>query len=416
MAQGTASLSDIWRSQILADIRPGGNLQRATFSRASAGTYVQHSGVGASATTNTLRVEWVDLDGDGFRETPGYLLEGARTQLVTDPENFGNWTVSGTVTRTGGQTDPFGGTAAYLLDSNGGSSDFIWQTVTFTGNATKTIAMAMRGATSTKSMIQLFGAADRHSAWVTWSGGVPTLSTVTGTGVLFSVVSLGNLWYQVAISADGVVAADTNTVRVFPDRNAGLGTVYVFGANAWNAPFPASYQGPSLASRSADVFTLPLNHGVQNCTVMAWLARPSHADAGASTDLGLAPGVCGIGTSAPTSGGQLRLSYQQTARNVESAIDTPTTDRTATAAVASGTQILCAQFRNLTTGGLTKVDAGGGFGSESAAATGFLSFNGTTLQIGRTASGSELFGVLLRLLVVQGLKTRQEMKALAGIA
>src|SRR5258706_6552522 len=92
-----------------------------TFPRADASTcatYIDRDGILRLAAANVLRTEWVDLDGDGVRETPGLLLEGSRIQLVTDHENFNNWTVQGVVARTSGQVDPFGGTGAYLLDSN----------------------------------------------------------------------------------------------------------------------------------------------------------------------------------------------------------------------------------------------------------------------------------------------------------
>lgn len=423
MAQGTAEYPDVWRQNVLFRLKPGGNIQRATFSRASAGNYVNHSGVGQSATLNTLRVEWVDLDGDGIRETPGYLLEGARTQLNANPENFGAWAVTGTPVLTSGQADPFGGTAAYLLaDDDAAAVEFIMQNVTYTGDATKAVSLfAKPGSLATQDarLRDTTAGASRHHITITWASGVPTLSTAAGAGVLFTPVLLNGGWYAIAFNANGVVAANNNRIEVFAGSAFVAGNVgngYIFGVNTWNAPFASSYQGPTLAARSADIFTIPLKYGPCDLTVLARIARLAHADAGASTDLGLAPGIFGIGDTGPASGGQLRASFQQTSRNAEAAIDTPTTDKTGTAALIAGTQTLVAQYRNLTTsGGLTKIDAGGGFGTESTAATPFLSFNGANLHIGRTAAGSELFGVLLDLLVVRGLQTRQTMIALAGI-
>src|SRR5258706_9408296 len=53
-----------------------------TFTRADAtscATEIDRDGLLHIAAANALRTEWVDLDGDGVRETPGMLLEGTRT-------------------------------------------------------------------------------------------------------------------------------------------------------------------------------------------------------------------------------------------------------------------------------------------------------------------------------------------------
>src|SRR6266550_688182 len=112
----------------------------------------------------------------------GSPLVNQSPQLVTDPENFGNWTINGGITRTGGQADPFGGTAAYLLDSTTPlDTDRIQQTVAFTGNGTKAVSCFLRAGTSTLSAISIFnGTVHRHLTNITWSGGVPTLSTPGG--------------------------------------------------------------------------------------------------------------------------------------------------------------------------------------------------------------------------------------------
>src|SRR6267142_3138462 len=56
-----------------------------TFARADAATcatYIDRDGTVRVAEANKLRREWVDLDGDGVRESPGLLLEGSRTNVV----------------------------------------------------------------------------------------------------------------------------------------------------------------------------------------------------------------------------------------------------------------------------------------------------------------------------------------------
>lgn len=178
----------------------------------------------------------------------GSPLVNAVAQLVTDPENFGAWATIGTIVRTGGQADPLGGVAAYYLDSNGSSADSLLQTVTFTGNATKAFAIYMRTLSSSQSSFQIWDATAstmRLEVTVTWSGGIPTLSVGSGAGTLYAVADVGNGWYRLMAAANGVIAANTNQFKIFPDSSGGLGQLYVFGANAWNSITPSSYVGSS---------------------------------------------------------------------------------------------------------------------------------------------------------------------------
>src|SRR6267142_838763 len=97
MAQGTSPLSDVFQNNILVRIRTGQNIPRATFTRADAttcATYIKNDGLVYTAAANVLRTEWVDLDGDGVRETPGLLLEGSRTNQFIRSEAIddGAWT------------------------------------------------------------------------------------------------------------------------------------------------------------------------------------------------------------------------------------------------------------------------------------------------------------------------------------
>src|SRR5205809_293023 len=113
MPSGTASFSDLWKYKILTGIRPGGNMQRMTFTRADAATsatYAKYVGPIWTEAANILRVEWVDLDGDGVRETPGILLEGSRTNAFTKSQKFDDavWTKFGATISADATTAPDG--------------------------------------------------------------------------------------------------------------------------------------------------------------------------------------------------------------------------------------------------------------------------------------------------------------------
>jgi len=379
---------------------------RATVKRA----FRDRDGNARRASAGSLALDWptglVDAAGNPIG---GPLSEGARNQLVTDPENFGAWTTAGTIAVTGGQADPFGGTSAYLLDSNTpNTNDGVLQNITFTGNATKACAFFMRAGTSSLTRITVKGAAIRHEILATWTAGVPSLATASGGGALFAVVPWGAGWYRLAVNANGVLAADTNSLRFDPDANGGGGTVYVFGANAWNAPFPQSYQAPGEATGVADALTTPFNFGpLPEMTVLVRLGRPLHADAGAATALGVSPGIFSFGAG---SAARIGAYFDPAARNIISVIDTGTTDATQTTPIPAGNPVICIQYRNLTTGGSTALDVGSGMTAFSSAATAFSAFSSQTLRVGRY--DDELYGVVGEMVVARGLRTRTEMLAI----
>jgi hypothetical protein len=116
----------------------------------------------------------------------------------------------------------------------------------------------MRAGSSASSRFGIFDntvATWRHQVNVTWTAGVPTLATNQGSGTLYPVEPYGGGWYRLSIGVVGVVAANTNFFYLMPtlgNAASETGTTYFFGANAWNAPFPSSYQGPSLGTRNND--------------------------------------------------------------------------------------------------------------------------------------------------------------------
>jgi hypothetical protein len=104
------------------------------------------------------------------------------------------------------------------------------------------------------------GPTDRHHIRVTWTAGVPSLSTIAGAGTLFTPQALTGGWYRIAFSATGVIAANSNRCGIFPARVAGAtGTVYAWGFQPENATFPSSYIPTTTAAvtRAADALSFP---------------------------------------------------------------------------------------------------------------------------------------------------------------
>jgi hypothetical protein len=194
------------------------------------------------------------------------------TQLVTDPENFGLWTVGGIVGRTSGQSDPLGGTGAYLLDSNTpGTGDAISEAITYTANGEKSAAISFKQGTSTTNDFLFYDqtvATERSRVRVTWTAGVPALSRVSGTGTLYAPESQGSGWWRCSASCIGIIAANANRLYIYPDATAGGGTVYAFGANAWNSPYPIAYR--SSLGAAAQTGSLLVMDGV-TASISNWL-------------------------------------------------------------------------------------------------------------------------------------------------
>lgn len=183
----------------------------------------------------------------------GTPLINQPTQLVTDPENFGNWTAV-TTTRTAGQADPYGGTAAYLLTPTGGTGSNIYQNVPYTGNGTKAVMGHVRGGTSAATLFEFMDettATLRFDLLITWTAGVPVPSASTGSGTVFTLVARPNGWYEITGNVNSIIAANVNRWHTYVDVG-GSGTVYFFGANSWNSVTPAAYIGPSHTQATGD--------------------------------------------------------------------------------------------------------------------------------------------------------------------
>jgi hypothetical protein len=398
-------------TQRLAPEARGGEEGKETFTRASVKRYRDRSGIGRKAAADVPALEWVDLDGDGVLDTPGILLEGARGQRVANPENFSLWSVTGTPILTSGQSDPFGGTSAYLIEDNdGASNETVFSAPPFVGDATKTVSLFLKQGTAAQSAMNLrddtAGSIIRHQVLVVWTAGVPALQTVSGAGKLFTPEKWANGWYRCAFSADGVIAANTNNLYLYPAGPTGsaTGTTYFFGVNAWDALFPSSYQGPGETPSVADALTLSFGFGPMDLTALARVYRPHHADVtGALT---WAPYICRLGSSVP----HVVVRFASSARLLGGGLDTSGTDATSFPALPAGLDLAdCLQVRALTTGGYARVDVGSGFQTEAGPATAFSAFGTQTLRVGASGTaGEELYGVLIDLLFLRRLFTRAE--------
>jgi len=116
--------------------------------------------------------------------------------------NAGTWANVLTPTVTAGQTDPFGGTDAYKIDDND-AAGYESRVKVLTALATTSLywVVCLKADTATQSR---FSVKDNTAlispliVFATWSGGVPTFSTVGGTVVGSS--ALGGGWYAALVT------------------------------------------------------------------------------------------------------------------------------------------------------------------------------------------------------------------------
>ena len=237
-----------------------------------------------TAASGVPRIEWLDTDSDGVRETPALLLEGARTNFVTDSA-VEDATWSGTTgNRTINQTSPTGALDAVLL-TDGSTSAFRELThalTTSTGTPRIVSAYVKRSSTGARPEIKLSGstaAVSRGAAKVTWgsTGGISSISysggaaAITGSSV---GENAGDGWWRVPFKAStSLVAGNGHELQLFPDAlsQAATGASYFWHPQIEVGAFHSSPIATTTGSetRAADTFYLPFTYPPQAMTIYA---------------------------------------------------------------------------------------------------------------------------------------------------
>jgi hypothetical protein len=185
------------------------------------------------------------------------LLEPQRTNLAIRSQELDTWTdTSGSTVTANAAVAPDGTTTADLLTATASGSGRR-RSVTFTGDGTKAVSLFLKQGTAAENTIllrDLTASVNRIAVRTLWSAGALTLSIVGGGGIAHPPQPLGNGWWRVLLSADGVVAANSHVIQITVDPTAGTGTVLAWGAQAENAVVPSSYiptEGTTV-TRNAD--------------------------------------------------------------------------------------------------------------------------------------------------------------------
>ena len=198
----------------------------------------------------------------------GLRVNEAATNIVLQSEDFGTtWAAIGATSPTRVAANARCGSVVLDLlgDDSALAAEGYSQTVTFTGNAVKSITVYMKAGTSTNSLLRLrdtSAGADRLLIPIAWSGGVPTPTATTGTLEGTGVEALANGVYRLKFATTSVTATNTNVLEVYPAADAALditatGTVNVGGVMVRNALTSAPYVKTTTAAVTvnADVVT-----------------------------------------------------------------------------------------------------------------------------------------------------------------
>lgn len=209
--------ADPWKKDRLFSWRAGGRMEEATYSRADVASYAAIGAGGSYGTLTTAasgqaRTHWMSTaSSNGPRTFPTLLLESSRTNRVKDNRNLNttNWAWNGTGAVTTGQSDPWGGTNATLLnDTSTTVTVERRQTIILTAATRAVISVLLKAHTTVGTgsfRLYTTNAATTHiRGTITWSSRRPTVTATVGTLVAqperyrdgfwrFGVRSTGNL-------------------------------------------------------------------------------------------------------------------------------------------------------------------------------------------------------------------------------
>lgn len=147
------------------------------------------------------------------------------------------WSVaSGAITVTGGQTGPFGGANAYLLNGTSAvAPDRLANTLGAMSGAGFSAALFVKQGTATTTTIGLVdttAVVSRLVVDITWTAGVPSVALNTGGGV-YGALAVGGSWYLLYLRPSGTVSGNAMRWDIYPNgaTAANTGSTYVENRN-----------------------------------------------------------------------------------------------------------------------------------------------------------------------------------------
>jgi hypothetical protein len=236
----------------------------ASETRAGSAAYLDGANIIQTAGANSPRVDFIG---------PGWLLESARQNFIIQSAFASGWTkdTAGDTFTANAATSPAGTTTAVSFipsTSNVKHDVFTTSGMTLTATAHTWSVFAKGSGYNFAQITAKVGTANRRYAAVFnlttgASTQTTTLNSPTGTAVLTSV-SIGNGWWHIAITADGIADASQGFMVIAPSstgtptQDAVLNPVFAgdgtSGVLFWGAEIkPGSYRDSYVATAGASV-------------------------------------------------------------------------------------------------------------------------------------------------------------------
>lgn len=193
----------------------------------------------STAKTNEARISWESTaSSQGPRDFQTLLLEAAATNLVTESEDFGQWTDTTSIASSSGQSDPYGTTEAWrifnLSTSLGGYEKLSITLSTAAAHAVSVFLKEGTTASPSGTSVKLHDATaaeDRCKFTVTWSSGEPVVTVNTGTTARRNTERWRGAWWRIfAQTTTTISTGNSNELRITPvDVDTETGDVYASG-------------------------------------------------------------------------------------------------------------------------------------------------------------------------------------------
>src|SRR5690606_24860218 len=240
-----------------------------TFSRASAATTIGRDGLVTPVAGGIPRIAWLDLDGDGVRETPTLRLEPARTNLLTWSEDFvqAAWTKTNVTVIADQTTAPDGAnTADLLVEAAAEGLHQVSRTGSLADNTDYVLSAFARARERTWLVLVASDKAGvtRRAFFDLAAGAVG----IVDSGIVARIERFAKGWWRCVMRFNSGSGA-LNPVVAFrlatangtgPYTGDGTSGLYIWGAQLEAGPAATSYvrTAGSTVTRSADALSFPL--------------------------------------------------------------------------------------------------------------------------------------------------------------